>query len=39
LIRRTSNQRLYWLMLLSKHARAHEFWDKITSPAREPSMF
>jgi three-Cys-motif partner protein len=39
LIRGTSNQRLYWLMLLSKHARAHEFWDKITSPAREPSMF
>jgi three-Cys-motif partner protein len=39
LIKGTSNQRLYWLMLLSRHPRAHEFWDKITSPAREPTMF
>jgi hypothetical protein len=39
LIRGTGQQRLYWLMLLSKHRRAHEFWDKITLPAREPTMF
>jgi three-Cys-motif partner protein len=39
LIKGTGNQRLYWLMLLSRHPRAHEFWDKITSPAREPTMF
>lgn len=39
LIKGTGNQRLYWLMLLSKHPRAYEFWDKITSLAREPTMF
>jgi three-Cys-motif partner protein len=39
LIKGTGNQRLYWLMLLSRHPRAHEFWNKITSPAREPKMF
>jgi three-Cys-motif partner protein len=39
LIKGTSNQRLYWLMLLSRHPRAHQFWDKITSTAREPTMF
>jgi three-Cys-motif partner protein len=39
LIKGSSNQRLYWLMLLSRHPRAHEFWHKITSPAREPTMF
>jgi len=39
LIKGTGNQRLYWLMLLSRHPRAHEFWDKITSPARQPTMF
>jgi three-Cys-motif partner protein len=39
LIKGTSQQRLYWLMLLSKHPRAHEFWDKITLPAKEPRMF
>jgi three-Cys-motif partner protein len=39
LIKGTGNQRLYWLMLLSRHPRAHEFWHKITSPAREPTMF
>ena len=39
LIKGTGQQRLYWLMLLSRHPRAHEFWDKITSPAREPTLF
>jgi hypothetical protein len=39
LIKGTGNQRLYWLMLLSRHPRAHEFWHEITSPAREPTMF
>jgi three-Cys-motif partner protein len=39
LIKGTGNQRLYWLMLLSRHPRAHEFWDKITSPATQPTMF
>ena len=38
LIKGTGNQRLYWLMLLSRHSRAHEFWDKITSRAREPTI-
>jgi hypothetical protein len=38
LIKGTGNQRLYWLMLLSRHRRAHQFWHKITEPAREPTM-
>jgi three-Cys-motif partner protein len=39
LIKGVGNQRLYWLMLLSRHPLAHQFWDKITSPSREPTMF
>jgi three-Cys-motif partner protein len=39
LIKGAANQRLYWLILLSRHPRAHEFWDKITLPASEPTMF
>lgn len=39
LIKGTSHQRLYWLMLLSRHPRAHDFWNKITSPARAPTLF
>jgi three-Cys-motif partner protein len=39
LIKGTAHQRLYWLMFLSRHPRAHEFWDKITSSAREPTLF
>jgi three-Cys-motif partner protein len=39
LIKGTGNQRLYWLMLLSKHRTAHQFWDKITLPATEPTLF
>jgi three-Cys-motif partner protein len=39
LIKGTGNQRLYWLMLLSRHPRAHQFWNKITLPATEPTMF
>ncbi|MCZ7564730.1 MAG: three-Cys-motif partner protein TcmP [Burkholderiales bacterium] len=38
LIRGEANQRLYWLMLLSKHPLAHELWEKITSVARQPRM-
>jgi three-Cys-motif partner protein len=38
LIRGEGNQRLYWLMLLSRHPRAHDFWDKITSQAKEPRL-
>jgi len=38
LIRGTNNQRLYWLMLLARHELAHEFWEKITSIAREPEF-
>ena len=25
----SKNQRLYWLVLISRHPRAAEFWDKI----------
>jgi hypothetical protein len=39
LIKGTGNQRLYWLMLLSRRPTAHKFWDKITLPAIEPTMF
>jgi three-Cys-motif partner protein len=39
LIKGSGNQRLYWLMLLSRHPTAHQFWDKITSAATEPTMF
>jgi len=39
LIKGTGNLRLYWLMLLSRHPRAHQFWDKVTSSAIEPTMF
>jgi three-Cys-motif partner protein len=38
LIKGTGNQRLYWLMLLSRNPRAHEFWSKITAPARQPTL-
>jgi three-Cys-motif partner protein len=36
LIKGLGGQRLYWLMLLSKHPLAHEFWAKITSIAKAP---
>ena len=29
LISGSKNQRLYWLVLVSRHKRASEFWDKI----------
>jgi len=38
LIKGEGNQRLYWLMLLSKHPLAHRFWEKITSEATEPTL-
>lgn len=30
----SNNQPLYWLVLVSRHNRAHEFWDKIETSAR-----
>jgi three-Cys-motif partner protein len=39
LIKGSRGQRLYWLMLLSRHPKAHEFWEKITSPAKQPTLF
>jgi three-Cys-motif partner protein len=39
LIKGTGNQRLYWLVLLSRHPRAHQFWNKVTSPSTEPTLF
>jgi three-Cys-motif partner protein len=38
LIKGPGGQRLYWLMLLSRHERAHEFWEKITSEAKQPTF-
>jgi three-Cys-motif partner protein len=38
LIKGSRGQRLYWLMLLSKHPLAHEFWEKITARAKEPTF-
>jgi three-Cys-motif partner protein len=38
LIRGTRDQRLYWLMLLSRHGLAHSFWNKITSVSKAPGF-
>lgn len=38
LIQGPQNQRLYWLMLLSRHKKAYEFWEKISSLARAPEL-
>jgi len=32
------NQRLYWLMFLSRHPFAHELWSKISSIAKAPTF-
>lgn len=36
LIRGGKGQRLYWLILLSRHQLAHKFWAKVSSAARSP---
>ncbi|MTW18960.1 three-Cys-motif partner protein TcmP [Rhodoplanes serenus] len=36
LIRGGQGQRLYWLILLSRHQLAHKFWEKVSSAARSP---
>jgi three-Cys-motif partner protein len=36
LITGTKNQRLYWLIFLSKHELAHDLWSKISSAAKSP---
>jgi three-Cys-motif partner protein len=36
LITGSQNQRLYWLIFLSKHNLAHTLWSKISSPAKAP---
>lgn len=38
LITGTKNQRLYWLIFLSKHELAHDLWSKISSAARSPEF-
>jgi three-Cys-motif partner protein len=32
------NQRLYWLVLVSRHARASEFWDKVRNISNQPLL-
>jgi three-Cys-motif partner protein len=39
LIRGDQGQRLYWLILLSRHPLAHDLWQKISSAAEQPSLF
>jgi three-Cys-motif partner protein len=39
LITGEGNQRLYWLVLLSGHELAHTLWEKISSHARQPTLF
>jgi three-Cys-motif partner protein len=38
LIKGSGNQRLYWLMFLSRHSLAHSLWSKISSTAKSPSF-
>jgi three-Cys-motif partner protein len=38
LITGAGNQRLYWLILLSRHDLAHTLWAKISSAARSPTL-
>ena len=38
LIRGDQGQRLYWLILLSRHELAHTLWDKISSAAKSPTF-
>jgi three-Cys-motif partner protein len=38
LIKGTQNQRLYWLIFLSKHDLAHTLWSKISSSAKAPGF-
>ena len=38
LIKRDRGQRLYWLILLSRHKRAHQLWEKISSAAKAPTF-
>jgi three-Cys-motif partner protein len=33
------NAQLYWLVLLSHHVLAEQFWDKISGAARQQSLF
>src|SRR5271155_654885 len=33
-----NNQRLYWLIFLSKHPLAHSLWSKISSAAKSPEL-
>ena len=39
LITGSKNQRLYWLVLLSRHKRAAEFWDKIRGITGQRELF
>jgi len=38
LFKGTNNQRLYWLIFLSKHELAHDLWSKISSAAKAPEF-
>jgi three-Cys-motif partner protein len=39
LILGSKNQRLYWLVLISRHKRASEFWDKIRNVSGQTELF
>jgi three-Cys-motif partner protein len=39
LITGEGNQRVYWLVLLSGHGLAHNLWKKISSHAKQPTLF
>ena len=39
LIRGDRGQRLYWLILLSRHPLAHDLWQKVSSAAEQPGLF
>jgi three-Cys-motif partner protein len=38
LITGSQNQRLYWLIFLSKHPFAHQLWAKISAPSKAPKF-
>jgi three-Cys-motif partner protein len=38
LMRGERGQRLYWLILLSRHPLAHNFWNKVSSAAKSPML-
>jgi three-Cys-motif partner protein len=39
LIKGSNNQRLYWLLLLARHPLAHDLWQKVSSAAKQHTLF